>query len=289
MQNYFYYHKLNQTDIPLRLQQLDKPPKQLFIIGSSLDNLINKIPTVAIVGSRKPTPYGKEVTTELSKDLARQGVTIVSGLAFGIDSIAHQACLSVGGKTIAVLPSALNDIYPKSHRSLADNILSTGGCLISEYPESTPILKSNFIARNRLISGLADIIIVTEATEKSGTIHTANFGLAQAKTVMAVPGSILSPYSKGTNNLIKAGALPITSTSDVLFELGISQSQSTQIIASNPEEYILLELLKCGIRDGFKLQQESKLSPQIFNQTLTMLEINGQISPMGNNQWAISK
>ena len=288
MQNYYDYHKLDSSELPLRLRQLDQPPKQLLVKGSSLDFLIEKSPTVAIVGSRKPTNYGKEVTTEIAKSLAKQGVTIVSGLAFGIDSIAHQACIDVAGKTIAVLPSALNDIYPKMHRSLAENILKANGSLISEYPELTPILKHNFIARNRIISGLADIIIVTEATEKSGTLHTANFGLAQAKTIMAVPGSILSPYSKGTNSLIKAGALPITDVSDILFELGIKQNQSSQINASSPEEYIILKLLKEGIRDGFALQQKSKLSMQLFNQTLTLLEINGQISPMGNNQWAIT-
>lgn len=288
MQNYYDYHKLDSSELPHRLKQLDQPPKQLFVKGSSLDSLIEKTPTVAIVGSRKPTNYGKEVTTEIAKSLAKQGVTIVSGLAFGIDSIAHQACIDVAGKTIAVLPSALNNIYPKMHRNLAENILKAGGNLTSEYPESTPILKHNFIARNRLISGLADIIIVTEATEKSGTLHTANFGLVQAKTIMAVPGSILSPYSKGTNNLIKSGALPVTDISDILFELGIKKNQSSKINASSPEEYIILELLKEGIRDGFVLQQKSKLSTQLFNQTLTLLEINGQINPMGNNQWAIT-
>lgn len=289
MQYYYTSHKLDLINLPSKLKTIDSPPEQIFISGADLNKLVVNSPSVAIVGSRRPTAYGKEVTATLSRELATKGITIVSGLAFGVDSIAHQACISVGGKTIAVLPSALNNIYPKSHRNLAEDILAKGGCLISEYPEASEIFKNNFIARNRLVAGLSDIIIVTEAAESSGTLHTANFGLAQNKTVMAVPGSIFSPYSKGTNNLIKAGALPLTDVSDVLFKLGISSSQKTQIIASSPEEYIILELLNSGIRDGFILQKTSKLAPQVFNQTLTMLEINGQISALGNNMWAISK
>lgn len=284
MQKDYHYHKLDKNDLPEKLTTIDEPPKQLFYRGEDPNkHLIN--PSVAIVGSRKPTPYGREVTTMLARELATKGVIIVSGLALGVDSIAHQACVDVGGTTIAVLPCGPEMIYPSTHRALALKILRTGGSLVTEYPEGTPALKVNFIARNRLVSGMADVVIVTEAAEKSGTLHTANFALAQGKTVMAVPGPITSPLSKGTNSLIKAGAIPITDVSDIIFKLGISEAKNQQINASNQEEYIILSLLKDGIRDGHELLNLSTLEPQVFNQTITMLEINGQIVALGSNQW----
>lgn len=284
MQNNYNYHKLIYKEIPERLQLIDSPPKQLFYRGESLDKqLINAC--VAIVGSRKPTNYGREVTSMLARELSNRGVIIVSGLALGIDSIAHQATLEASGKTIAVLPCGPEKIYPSTHRNLAKRILQQKGTLVTEYPEGTVALKSNFIARNRLISGLSDIVVVTEASEKSGTLHTANFALSQGKTVMAVPGPITSPYSKGTNNLIKSGAIPITDVSDIIFKLGLPDSRKQVINATNQEEYIILSLLSNGVRDGHELLQLSQLDTQLFNQTLTMLEINGQITALGANQW----
>lgn len=284
MQNNYNYHKLIYKEIPERLQLIDSPPKQLFYRGESLDKqLINAC--VAIVGSRKPTNYGREVTSMLARELSNRGVIIVSGLALGIDSIAHQATLEASGKTIAVLPCGPEKIYPSTHRNLAKRILQQKGTLVTEYPEGTVALKSNFIARNRLISGLSDIVVVTEASEKSGTLHTANFALSQGKTVMAVPGTITSPYSKGTNNLIKSGAIPITDVSDIIFKLGLPDSRKQVINATNQEEYIILSLLSNGVRDGHELLQLSQLDTQLFNQTLTMLEINGQITALGANQW----
>lgn len=288
MQYDYIYHKLDYPNLPSKLKGIDSPPKQIFYLGNDLIQLTKNKPCVAIVGSRKPTNYGKEITTLLVKELVASGVVIISGLAFGVDSIAHSTCLDTSGKTIAILPSSLSQIYPKSHRNLASDIIKSEGCLISEYPEQSPLLKSNFIARNRLISALSDIVIITEAAEKSGSLHTANFALLQGKTVMAVPGSILNPNSRGTNNLIKTGAIPITDTSDILFELGIKNSKNTQIVASSPEEYLIMQLIKNGERSGYELLNKSKLSPQIFNQTLTMLEINGKITALGNNQWSLS-
>lgn len=284
MQKDFIYHKLNQSELPQKFEGIEPFPKQIFFCGAGLNNLLKK-PTVAIVGSRKPTVYGREVTEMFARELASKGIVIISGLALGIDSIAHKACLKTNGQTIAVLPCGAGMIYPSSHYSLAMDIIQSDGSLITEYPQNAPIFKQNFIARNRIISGLADIIIVTEASERSGTLHTANFALSQGKTVMAVPGPITGPYSRGTNNLIKTGAIPLTDTSDLLFLLGIDSSKSQIINARNQEEYIILSLLTKGIRDGHVLLSKSRLEPQIFNQTLTMLEINGQIAPLGNNQW----
>lgn len=289
MQDNYIYHKLVDQTIPQRLQNIDSPPKQLFYVGADPNFLLND-PAVSIVGSRKPSPYGREVTSSLTHDLTNYGVLIISGLALGVDSIAHQACLDNGGKTIAVLPCGPDKIYPATHRHLAKQIINSGGALITEYPENTPPLRQNFIARNRLVSALGDVIIITEAAEKSGTLHTANFALNQGKTVMVVPGPITSPLSIGTNRLIKSGALPITSAKDILEQIGIDDNagEPKKIIASNPQELAILKLLNQGVRDGQALMQESKLDPVIFNQTLTMLEINQQIKPLGNNKWQLN-
>lgn len=289
MQNNYIYHKLNKSDIPSSLQIIDSPPKQLFYRGENVNSLLKNKVSVSIVGSRKPTPYGKEVTIKIARELSKYDVIITSGLALGVDGIAHQATLEAGGTTIAVLPCGIDQIYPSTHRNLAHRILQNGGSLITEYPEHTPPHKQNFIARNRLVSGISDVLIITEATEKSGTLHTANFALAQGKTVMAVPGPIASPLSRGTNNLIKSGAIPITDVSDILFKLGLSNNKSkTAINASNEQEYIVLSLISKGFSDGFELQAKSQLDTKIFNQTLTMLEINGQIIALGANQWTLN-
>jgi DNA processing protein len=183
---------LIQQGVPERLKEIDSPPKQLYVIGAQLAELLSR-PTVTIVGSRKPSPYGVEVTAQLASKLTQNGVVIISGLALGVDSIAHKACLQAGGQTIAVLPCGPEAIYPSTHRQLAKQMVEQGGSLVTEYNEGTPPLRQNFIARNRLVSGLGDVVIVTEAAEKSGTLHTANFALSQGKTVMAVPGPITSP------------------------------------------------------------------------------------------------
>lgn len=287
MQKDYNYHKLNYHELPDRLKTIDSPPKQLFYRGEDIRKL-SLLPSVAIVGSRKPTNYGRQVTTNIAGQLAERGVVVISGLALGIDSIAHQAVVDKNGTTIAVLACGPYTVYPASHRNLAIKILQSGGSLVTEYPPNTAALKSNFIARNRLISALSDIVIITEAAEKSGTLHTANFALSQGRTVMAVPGPITSAYSKGPNNLIKAGALPLTDVTDVLFKLGINESKKTSINASNQPEYIILTLLSQGITDGHELLNASNLEVQLFNQTLTMLEINSQITPLGNNHWSLS-
>lgn len=287
MQNNYNYHKLDKNQLPDKLLAIDSPPQQLFYVGANPVDLLQS-PVVSIVGSRKPSAYGREVTAKLASELSRKSIVITSGLALGVDSIAHQACLDVGRTTIAVLPCGPEAVYPRSHSHIARRIVEQGGSLVTEYPEGTAPLRQNFIARNRIVSALGDVVIVTEAAEKSGTLHTANFALAQGKTVMAVPGPITSPLSKGTNNLIKTGALPITEVSDVLFQLGIYETKHMQeIIATNAEEHAILTLLQSGISDGHQLLLQSKLEPHIFNQTLTMLEINGQIKALGSNHWQI--
>lgn len=277
-------HKLSGVQIPDQLKTIPSAPRELFIIGD-LDNILTK-PRLTIVGSRKVTPYGKAVTEKLAREAAEQGIVIISGLALGVDSIAHQAALSVGGLTAAVLPSGIDQIYPRSHTGLAREILQNNGALISEYPDKTEPFPSNFIARNRLVAGLGDAILVTEAAEKSGTLHTVNFALEQGKSVLVVPGNITSPLSAGTNNLLKSGAIPVTSIEDILDAMKITKStKSQQITASSPEEYVILSLLNEGVTDGNELLTKSELAAAQFNQTLTMLEITGRVKALGNNHW----
>ncbi len=279
---------LSTPDVPEKLRNISTPPKKLFILSSDSKELLTR-PAVAIVGSRKATPYGTSVTASLAGDLARAGVIIVSGLAIGIDGIAHRAALEAGGRTIAVLPTGLDHIYPATHRQLAKQILEQGGALVTEYPEGTSINKGNFIARNRIISGLSDAVLVTEAAAKSGSLHTADFALDQGRAVLAVPGNITSTTSEGTNNLIKSGAMPATEAADILRAIGIEPLLAARQVpmSANPNEQLLIDMLAEGMQDGSELLHRSQLEVSIFNQSLTMLEIRGLIRPLGNNQWAL--
>jgi len=257
-------------------------------MGCNVNELLLR-PCITIVGSRKVSAYGRIVTTQLTEGLAKAGLVIISGLALGVDSISHMSALNAGGQTIAVLPCGLDRIYPTRHRELARRILAQGGALVSEYPEDSDIYPSNFIARNRLESGMSDAVLVTEAAEKSGTLHTARFALEQGKDVLAVPGNITSPTSAGTNNLIKSGATPVTSVNDILHVFGLALSAATPRppTSSDPHEQLVLNLLFSGIYGGSELLKGSKLAVSLFNQTLTMLEIRGQIRPLGNNRWGL--
>lgn len=283
--------KLKQSDLPEKLRQIPSPPKQLFVEGN-LTGLLDR-PAVAIVGSRKVSSYGRTVTEQLARELAGQGIVIVSGLAFGVDSIAHQAALDAGGLAIAVLPTPLERISPVSHRGLARQIVEQGGALVSEYPSGAEIRVGNFVARNRIIAGLANGTIITEAALKSGSLHTARFALNAGREVMAVPGNINSVTSEGTNNLIKAGATPITCADDVLFCLKLKAGKAKQAgtkapTGANPAEQAILELLFNGTQDGSELQLRSELAAEDFNQTLTMLEITGKVRSLGANQWTLA-
>jgi DNA processing protein len=272
---------------PDKLHHIPQPPKELYYLADNIEALWEK-PAIAIVGSRKVTPYGRQVTLKLASELAAQGIVVVSGLALGVDGLAHQAAVEAGGLTIAVSPCGLNRIHPASHRELAKKILETGGAIVSEYPVENEPRDFQFVARNRLVAGLARGVLITEAAEKSGSLHTANFALEQGKEVFAVPGNITSTQSAGTNNLIKAGATPVTSAEDVLNALGLeSTSQKREIIASSKEEHAILTLLADGIQEGDELLKKSRLPTEVFNQTLTMLEINGKVRAAGAGQWTL--
>lgn len=277
---------LTGDKLPSSLRAIPSAPKKLYISGDITQ--VEKLPLLAVVGSRKVSQYGRQVTSALVREVAGKGVGIVSGLALGVDGLAHAAALEMNGYTVAVMPCGLDEIYPKTHYHLGKQILQQGGALISEYPEGTPPLRQHFIERNRLVSGLADAVLITEAAEKSGTLHTANFALDQGKTVLVVPGNITSELSRGTNNLIKAGALPVTGADDILLALGIDTSKrQVELFGDTTGETIVLKLLQSGVTDIHELQKQSELPTSIFNQTLTMLEINGKIKSQGGGQWSL--
>jgi len=262
-------------------------PKRLWLCG---DLPPTRVPSVAIVGTRKPSAYGKEVTYNLSYELAKRGVVIISGLALGVDGIAHQAALDAGGTTIAVLPTPIEAVHPATHRELAARIVQNEGALISEYGISDGIYKQNFVARNRIVTALSDGILITEAAVRSGTSTTAGFALEQGRPVMVVPGNITSPLSAGCNNLLRVGATPITTVSDILHELGLQDISSDQAMLPLPatkEEALILQLITGGITDGELLHQESRLDAALFSQTMSMLEIEGKIKALGANNWTV--
>lgn len=279
---------LNSRDFPNVLRHMAKPPKQLYCAGAPPKELLDRR-RVAIVGSRKVTPYGKQVTLELAKRLAERGIVIISGLAIGVDALAHQAALDAGGLAIAVLPSPVDAIAPRTNWRLAQEILKKGGALVSEYASGTAPQKQFFIARNRIVAGLADALLITEAAEKSGSLHTARYALEQGKDVLAVPGNITAFNSVGTNNLIKTGAMPVTSYIDVLHILGIEDNQTGagKALGRNVHEQTVLDLLSRGVSGGEQLLEKSGLSTSQFNQALTMLEIGGKVRPLGANHWSL--
>lgn len=270
-----------------KLTDIFQMPEKLYYLG-----ILPEVsaPTIAIVGSRKPSNYGRETAYRLSYDLAQKGAIIISGLALGIDAIAHKACLEADGTTVAVLGSGLNHITPYTNRGLAQKILTQNGAIISEYAPDAPALPHQFLERNRIVSGLADAVIIIEAAKRSGTLSTAAHALEQGKEVCAVPGLITSPMSEGCHNLIKQGAHLVTSADDVWGILGLpsvsSQDAQTKLpILNDPTQAKILEIITDGVSDGDQILQKLNLTPDGLNFALTMLEINGYIVSLGANQW----
>ena len=274
-----------------RLASIANPPKSLCFMGTLPTG---GAPVVAIVGSRKPSAYGREVTEQLASDLAKAGCIIVSGLALGIDGIAQRAALEAGGTVIGVIPNELPDISPQTNYKLAMNIIKNGGAILSEWKkgDGKVVNRWSFLERNRLVSGLADAVIITEAAERSGTLNTAAHALSQGRDVFAVPGNITSPLSAGCNALLKQGALVATTATDILDAIAPSATQSTTDqaiipLGETPAENTIIDLLRAGLRDGDQLQQQSGLTPADFATALTMLEINGVVKPLGANNWTL--
>lgn len=261
-------------------------PKKLYYVGTIPEQ---RLPTVAIVGTRKPSRYGNEVTHQLSYDLAKRGVVIVSGMALGVDGIAHRAALEAGGITIAVQANGLSQISPATHRQLGIEIVQNNGLIVSTYEPHITARKHQFLDRNRIVSGLSDAIIITEAAARSGTLNTAMHALDQGRTVFVVPGNITSPLSAGCNTLLKQGASPVTCAADILEVIApnLLKPQSILALGDTPLESLIIDLIQHGTRDGEELQQQSNVTAAEFSTALTMMEINGVIRSLGGNQWTL--
>jgi len=275
---------------PSLLKEIPDAPMVLFVRGHTHWNTQNLI---AIVGSRKCSSYGRQVTEHLASQLASAGFTIVSGLAFGIDSIAHKAVLETQSETIAVLAGGIDDasIAPQTHLSLAHNIIQQGA-LISEYAPGTTPTVGTFPARNRIVAGMCLGTLVIEAPEKSGSLITARLALDYNREVFAVPGSIFSPLSIGTHHLIKSGAKIVTSLQDILEELPLLKKESLLHQASpftentySEEEKIILALLSHEPLHVDKIAKAVRLETSSLNATLGLLEIKGIIQNIGGMQY----
>jgi len=245
---------------------------------------------MAVVGTRKMTSYGREVTEILVKDLVAAGFTIVSGLARGVDATAHKAALEAGGRTIAVLGGGLNMIYPSENEKLAIEISQGRGAVVSEFAPDSPSVPGNFPVRNRIISGLSLGILVTEAAADSGSLITAGHAGEQGREVFAVPGPIYSKLTKGPAELIKQGAKLVLSVSDILEELNLesrARYHISEIKADNREEQIILDILKDGPLHLDEITRASKLATASVGSLLSLLEIKGIIKSLGSGSYSL--
>lgn len=273
---------------PKLLKEIYDPPIILFYKGNILES---DKKAVAVVGTRKMTSYGKLVTEKLTKELVEFGVTIISGLARGVDTEAHKCTISSNGRTLAILGGGLNHVFPPENIELSKKISSGFGAIISEFPPDHPSLPGNFPARNRIISGLSKGVLVTEAAEDSGSLITARLALEQGRDVFAVPGPITSDLSKGPSALIKAGARLVTSASEIMEELGWdSFLKNEKRVTSNEinlteNEKKILESLENENKHIDDLCRELNLSASIVSASLIKMEITGLIKNLGGGNF----
>lgn len=283
--------KIDVTDktYPRGLKKISNPPKTLYFKG----NLLPKESCFAIVGTRRCSGYGKQIALEIAGDLAEAGLTIVSGMALGIDTLSHLAIIERNKRTIAVLGTGLDEksIYPRPNIGLAERILETGGCLISEYPPGTRGTNFTFPQRNRIISGMSLGVLVIEAKQKSGALITAEWAKKQGKKVFAVPGSIHSLNSKGCHYLIKKGAKLVDGANDILEELNLRNLKlelGERVMGDTNEEISILKALKQGPLYVDKIIEKTGLTAAVVASTLAILEIKGGVRNLGGNTYAIN-
>lgn len=274
---------------PARLREIHDYPPILYVKGTILPD---DEWCLAVVGTRRASAYGRQVTEEIVTDLARNRITIVSGLARGIDAAAHRAALGAGGRTIAVYGSGLDIVYPDEHTSLAQSIMEHGA-MISEYPLGTKPLREHFPRRNRILSGISLGVLVVEADIGSGALITAGTALEQNREVLAVPGSILSPGSRGTNRLIQAGAKLVHDCSDVLEELNLGsvaqQLELAEIVPESETEAALAKQLSAEPKHIDEVCRDSGLPVATVSSTLAMMEIRGMVKSVGNMKYVLAR
>ncbi|XOA42617.1 MAG: DNA-processing protein DprA [Candidatus Nealsonbacteria bacterium] len=278
---------IQDKEYPELLRKISEPPEKLYFKGE----LLPKENCFAIVGTRLCSNYGKQIALEIGGDLATAGLTIVSGLATGIDTFSHLAAVERGRRTIAVLGTGLDEksTYPQSNLKLIKKILDTGGCLISEYPPGTHGTKFTFPERNRIIAGMSLGVLVIEAKQKSGALITAMWAKKQGKKVFAIPGPVHSSNSKGCHYLIKKGAKLAENANDILKELKLPQKSTRTVLVEgeNKEETLILEVLKEGPLYIDKIIEKTKLSASSTASTVSVLEIKNKVRNLGGNTFAL--
>ncbi len=275
---------------PPKLKEIYDYPPLLYIRGNFMPRQDD--PCLAVVGTRRPSIYGRQVAEEITTDLAKSKITVISGLARGIDSIAHRAALGVGGKTIAVLASGLDIIYPAENARLAQAIMEQGA-LVSEHPLGIKPRAENFPLRNRIMSGLSLGVLVVEARERSGALITALQALEQNREVFAIPGSILSPTSRGTNHIIQEGAKLVRNCTDIIEELNLSVAAPQQLkikefLPANNIESAVLKQLSSEPEHIDKICRHSGLPMPEVSSTLAILELKGIVKQAGNMNYVLA-
>jgi DNA processing protein len=271
---------------PALLREIDQAPPVIYVKGSlsQADDF-----AVAMVGTRRVTAYGQQVARDTSTYLAGHGLTIVSGMARGVDALAHQHALQAGGRTIAVLGCGVDVVYPPEHRKLADAI-AENGAIISDYPMGTQPEGINFPPRNRIISGLSLATIVVEAGERSGALITADFAVEQGRDVFAVPGNVFSPASRGTNRLIQKGAYAMVSPQDVLDVLDLTQVEdfkdARQTLPADTTEAKILQVMDYEPIHVDEICHEVNLPVEKVSAALTMMELKGMVQHVGGMRYA---
>jgi len=278
---------VRDPEYPANLLQLDDRPPVLFVRGRLLPRDER---CVAIVGSRRATPYGRLVTETLARDLAARGITIASGMAVGADAAAHRGALSAGGRTIGVLACGIDVPYPRGTMELREQTVNSGA-VISELPLGSPARAGRFVARNRLISGLSLGVIVTEAAEKSGALITAGLAANQGRQVFAVPGSINSELSRGTHALLRDGARLVESVHDVFDELGLAEAPAPPTPEEQPgagltsEEHTILQALSLQQKHVDDIVRDCELASARASAGLLMLELKGLVRRLPGNMF----
>ena len=276
---------LADNNYPELLKKSGRPPFVLYVKGSK--EILNSSPTIAVVGTRRITSYGEEVTRILVSDLVGSGFTIVSGLALGVDAVASAAAIGSGGKTIAVLGCGVDCVTPLENSRLYDEIIRSGGAIVSEFPLGHPPLRGSFPSRNRIIAGLSLGVLVTEGAEDSGSLITADYAFKFKRSVFAVPGSITSTLSKGPYALIQKGAKLVTSAQDILAEFKMQNSkvkittQNLKVKTENKDEDMILKLLENESLNFDEIVRRSKIDPSKIATLLSMMEIKGLIKNSG--------
>ena len=275
---------------PSLLKEITDPPELLYVRGNP--KILNHPSMIAVVGSRKSSFYGQQAVNKIFTPLVQLGIPLISGLAYGIDSIAHQICTDNKAPTIAVLGSGLNDssVYPSKHINLAHQIIDSGGAIISEYPINTPPLQHHFPQRNRIIAGLAKATIIIQAAIKSGSLITARLALESNRDVAAVPGYITDPLSSGTNYLIQQGAAPILDSQDVIdllnLDTTINKTKEFQPTLTTEQQTVFTALSSSPLHVD-QISTITKVSTPILSVTLTELELLNIVQHVGGMKYIL--